>query len=61
MGDKIKAKSMANQPGLPVVPGSDKNVNNLDEARFEANKIGYPILIKSISWRWRKRNESCRK
>ncbi len=47
MGDKIQAKIKANQLGLPLVPGSKGNVSSLDEARFEANKIGYPILIKA--------------
>lgn len=47
MGNKIKAKSMAYELGLPVVPGSDKNVNNLKTAREEAKKIGFPLLIKA--------------
>ena len=47
MGDKIQAKIMANQLGLPLVPGSKSVILSLDEARFEADKIGYPILIKA--------------
>ena len=47
MGDKIQAKMMANQLGLPLVPGSKSVILSLDEARFEADKIGYPILIKA--------------
>ncbi len=47
MGDKIQAKIMADKLGLPLVPGSKGIVSSLDEARFEADKIGYPILIKA--------------
>ena len=47
MGDKIKAKSMANELGLPVVPGSDENISNFKNAKEEAKKIGFPLLIKA--------------
>ena len=47
MGDKIKAKSMANELGLPLVPGSDENVINVKNAKEEAKKIGFPLLIKA--------------
>ncbi len=47
MGDKIKAKSMANELGLPLVPGSDENVINVKKAKEEAKKIGFPLLIKA--------------
>ena len=49
MGDKIKAKSMANELGLPLVPGSDENVINVKNAKEEAKKIGFPLLIKASS------------
>ncbi len=47
MGDKIKAKNMAKQLGLPLVPGSKNIISSLDEAYSEADKIDFPILIKA--------------
>ncbi len=47
MGDKIKAKIMANKLGLPLVPGSKNVVSNIKIALEEAKKIGFPILIKA--------------
>ncbi len=47
MGDKIKAKEIAEKIGLPLVPGSRANVINIKEAKKEIKKIGLPILIKA--------------
>ena len=47
MGDKIKAKKIAKELGLPVIKGSEKGVSEINEAKKIANKIGYPVLIKA--------------
>ncbi|MDR1753735.1 MAG: acetyl-CoA carboxylase biotin carboxylase subunit [Eubacterium sp.] len=47
MGDKANAKKTMRNAGVPVVPGSDGIINNFDEARETAEKIGYPIMIKA--------------
>jgi len=47
MGDKIEAKKIAKQNGLPVIDGSDGGVKSLDEAKLICKKIGYPVLIKA--------------
>ncbi|MEZ5709450.1 MAG: acetyl-CoA carboxylase biotin carboxylase subunit [Blastomonas sp.] len=49
MGDKVEAKRTAGKLGLPLVPGSDGPVDDLDEAAKVADKIGYPVLIKAAS------------
>ena len=49
MSNKIKAKDFAVKIGLPVVPGSKKNIKDLEEAKEVANEIGYPILIKATN------------
>ena len=49
MGDKVEAKRTAAKAGLPLVPGSDGAIADLDEARKVADKIGYPVLIKAAS------------
>jgi len=47
MGDKIEAKRIAKQNGLPVIEGSEGGVKNVDEAKLICKNIGYPVLIKA--------------
>jgi acetyl-CoA carboxylase biotin carboxylase subunit len=47
MGDKAAARALAVEAGVPVVPGSDGSVQDLDEARAVAARIGYPVLVKA--------------
>ncbi|WP_440959629.1 acetyl-CoA carboxylase biotin carboxylase subunit [Oceanicaulis sp. LC35] len=49
MGDKITAKQAAMDAGIPVVPGSDGAITDMDEARKVARDIGFPVLIKAAS------------
>ena len=48
MGDKDMAKKTMRDAGVPVVPGCDL-VKSLKEAKKEASKIGFPVLIKARS------------
>ena len=47
MSDKVKAKNFAKEIGLPIIPGSKKNIKNFLEAKTISKEIGYPILIKA--------------
>jgi acetyl-CoA carboxylase biotin carboxylase subunit len=47
MGDKSKARETAVKYGVPVVPGSDGVFTEPDKARPEAERIGFPLLIKA--------------
>ena len=49
MGDKVTAKATAIAAGLPVVPGSDGDVRTVDAAKIVAEKIGYPVIIKTAA------------
>ena len=49
MGDKIEAKITAQKLGIPLVPGSEGDIINLEHAIKEAERIGYPVLIKAAS------------
>ena len=49
MGDKITAKDAMRRLGVPLVPGSDGALADLDEARAVAARIGYPVLIKAAA------------
>ena len=47
MGDKIQAKKIAKQHGLPVIEGSENGVASQKDAEEICNKIGFPVLIKA--------------
>ena len=49
MGDKIEAKLTAQKLGIPLVPGSETDITDIQVAFKEAKKIGYPVLIKAAS------------
>ena len=49
MGDKACARECAIKAGVPVVPGSDGRLLNLDDAIPLAESIGYPIMIKAAA------------
>ena len=49
MGNKIEARRSMQTAGVPVVPGSDANLANLDEAIVLAGTIGYPVMLKATS------------
>lgn len=49
MGDKVEAKRSAGALGLPLVPGSDGAIEDVDEAKAIACDIGYPVIIKAAS------------
>src|SRR3546814_5851921 len=49
MGDMVEAKRTAGALRLPLVPGSDGAIFNIDDARQIASEIGYPVLIKAAS------------
>ncbi|MEL6170109.1 MAG: acetyl-CoA carboxylase biotin carboxylase subunit [Pseudomonadota bacterium] len=49
MGDKITAKETMKDLGVPVVPGSDGGVPDLESARAVAADMGYPVLIKATA------------
>jgi acetyl-CoA carboxylase, biotin carboxylase subunit len=49
MGDKIAAKEAMASLDVPLVPGSDGEVTDLDQARAVADRVGYPVLIKAAA------------
>ncbi len=49
MGNKIVARRTMEDAGVPVVPGSDGEVTELEQAREVAEKIGYPVIIKAAA------------
>ncbi len=49
MGDKSEAKRNAIAAGVPVALGTDGPVRDFDEALAEADRIGYPVMLKAAS------------
>lgn len=47
LGSKSAARTLAQQAGVPVVPGSDGAVKNARQARQLADQVGYPVLLKA--------------
>ena len=58
MGDKVEAKRIAVELGLPTVPGSDGAITDLDAAAKRAAEVGYPVLLKASGRRRRARHEA---
>ena len=48
-GDKLAAKRVARDAGVPVIPGTEAPVESLDEARRICSEIGYPVTLKALS------------
>ncbi|WP_086236117.1 acetyl-CoA carboxylase biotin carboxylase subunit [Campylobacter devanensis] len=49
MSDKSKAKQMMMRAGIPVVPGSDGAIKDIEMAKKLASEIGYPVIIKAAA------------
>jgi len=47
-GDKVAARRLATECGVPVVPGEDRALNG-EEALAAADRLGYPVLVKAVS------------
>lgn len=46
-GDKVKAKKVMKDLGIPTVPGSDEPISNLEDTQRICEKIGYPVILKA--------------
>lgn len=47
MGDKLQARRIMTEGGVPVVPGALAQTFSFEQAKEEARKIGYPVLVKA--------------
>ena len=47
MGDKSTARKLMGDAGLPVPGGTEKPLVNYEEARQQAERVGYPIILKA--------------
>ena len=50
MGDKVSARELMEEAGVPIVPGAnDINIDDLETASREGDRIGYPLMVKAAS------------
>ncbi len=49
MGEKTRARAIARQAGVPLLPGTLEAVPGVDAALKEADKIGYPVILKAAA------------
>jgi acetyl-CoA carboxylase, biotin carboxylase subunit len=49
MGDKATARRLAQEAGVPTVPGSPGTIDDPDEAVRFAQEIGFPVIIKATA------------
>ena len=49
LGDKNRARNMAREAQVPVVPGSDGLIEDEEEAKRVAEEIGFPVLVKATA------------
>ena len=47
MGNKSNARAMMIQANVPVIPGSDGVVGDMEQAYEIAEKLGYPVMVKA--------------
>ena len=47
LGDKTAARRLAQQAGIPVVPGTEQPVSHLRQAEKIAREIGFPVILKA--------------
>lgn len=47
MGSKVAAREAAQKAGIPTVPGSENNLETVEEAIACAQELGYPVLLKA--------------
>lgn len=47
MGDKISSKQMAIECDVPIIPGVDHAIHDLDEVIEVAARVGYPVMLKA--------------
>ncbi|QHE52333.1 acetyl/propionyl/methylcrotonyl-CoA carboxylase subunit alpha [Pontibacillus sp. HMF3514] len=49
MGSKVEARQTMKEAGVPVIPGTESAVADVDEAKKAAKDIGYPVMLKASS------------
>lgn len=49
LGDKVTAKEVAKKAGIPIIESNIPDLNDITTALSEAQRIGYPLMLKAAS------------
>ncbi len=49
LGNKIVSRQIMKKAGIPIVPGALEKINSDDEAAAEADRLGYPVMLKAAA------------
>ncbi len=49
LGDKVKAKQVAQKAGVPLIEDSKKDLSSYEVAKSEAERIGFPVMVKAAA------------
>jgi acetyl-CoA carboxylase biotin carboxylase subunit len=49
MGDKVRAKQILSQSGVPTVPGSDDAIHDEEELKSVVERLGFPVILKAAA------------
>jgi len=47
LGDKVSGRQVANEAGVPIVPGTEKPIQSEEDALIFAKEAGYPVIVKA--------------
>jgi acetyl-CoA carboxylase biotin carboxylase subunit len=48
MANKVEARKLMRQAGLPIIPGTEEALFNAEQAQIVGDEIGYPLLMKAV-------------
>src|SRR5216683_6157535 len=48
VANKLESKKVVSDAGIPVIPGSQKEVHDTEDTEAEARRIGFPVLVKAV-------------
>ena len=47
--DKVSARNLMKQAGVPVIPGTQETLSSVDQALAAARELGFPLMLKAVA------------
>src|SRR5947209_729029 len=48
VANKLESKRVVSAAGIPVIPGSRREIRRFEDAEVDARRLGFPILVKAV-------------